>query len=92
MKEYPKFWKFESLDLFYQYHSEIHVCQCLLGEKKLSVMSRKTFWLWGSASFFRTSGNKAVCLNLKAPAKEPSGVTGQLVLVAFEKIVKQKLG
>ena len=58
---------------------------------KLSVMSRKTFWLWGSVSFFSTSGNKAVSLNLKAPAKEQLGVTRQLVLVAFEKFVKQKL-
>ena len=54
-------------------------------------MSRKTFWLWGSVSFFSTSGNKAVSLNLKAPAKEQSGVARQLVLVAFEKNFKQKL-
>ena len=40
---------------------------------------------------FCTSGNKAVNLNLKAPSKEQAGVTGQLVLVAFENFVEQKL-
>ena len=37
MKEYPKVWKFESLDLFYQHHSEILVCQSVWLVRKNSV-------------------------------------------------------
>ena len=81
MKEQPKFWEL-IYGLFYQC-SIFYLCLPKLGEKKLSVTFRETFWLWGSATFFVPPGTKLEP-QPKSPSEELFGVTRKLVRLTFE--------